>query len=107
MKRFGQVIGIDPLHFNEYKKYHATVWPEILQKIKACNISNYSILHKDNVLFAYYEYTGSDYKADMDKMASDPKTQEWWAIMKPMQRPVATRKEGEWWADMEEVFHTD
>jgi len=28
-------------------------------------------------------------------------------VMKPMQEPLATRKEGEWWAEMEEVFHLD
>jgi len=43
----------------------------------------------------------------MAKMAAHPKTQEWWAIMKPMQQPLSTREEGEWWADMEEVFHAD
>jgi len=40
-------------------------------------------------------------------MAADKKTQEWWAIMEPMQDPHPTRKEGEWWAEMEEVFHMD
>jgi len=45
--------------------------------------------------------------ADMAKMAADPKTLEWWDIMKPMQRPIETRNEGEWWADMEEVYHLD
>jgi len=43
----------------------------------------------------------------MAKMAADRKTQEWWAIMMPMQRPLETRTEGEWWANMEEVFHAD
>jgi L-rhamnose mutarotase len=43
----------------------------------------------------------------MAKMAADPKTQEWWAIMKPMQEPLPTRASGEWWAGMEEVFHAD
>ena len=43
----------------------------------------------------------------MDKMAADPKTKEWWAIVKPMQDPLETRTPGEWWADMEEVFHLD
>jgi len=43
----------------------------------------------------------------MAKMAAHPKTQEWWAIMKPMQEPLETRKDGEWWAEMEEVFHLD
>jgi len=71
------------------------------------NIRNYSIYLKDDLLFGYYEYHGTDYQADMAKIASDPKTQEWWAIMEPMQKPLDTRAEGEWWAAMEEVFHTD
>ena len=107
MKRFGQIIGVDPQSFQKYKEYHAAVWPEVLEMITACNITNYSIFHKDGLLFAYMEYTGNDFKADMAKMAADPKTQEWWSVMKPMQRPVENRKAGEWWADMEEVFHLD
>ena len=107
MKRFGQLIHIKPEHFEEYKKYHASVWPEVLAKIKDCNIRNYSIFHKDGQLFAYMEYTGNNFEADMAKMAADPKTQEWWAIMEPMQQPVQNRKEGEWWANMEEVFHLE
>ena len=105
MKRFGQVIGVDPEQFESYKKFHAAVWPEILEMITACNIRNYSIFHKDNMLYAYFEYTGVDFAADMAKMAADPKTQEWWSLMMPMQRPVSTRAEEEWWANMEEVFH--
>ncbi len=41
------------------------------------------------MLFAYLEYTGNDFEEDMAKMAADPKTQEWWDIMMPMQKPVA------------------
>jgi len=107
MKRFGQLIGVDPQKFEEYKKYHAAVWPEVLEMIRACNISNYSIYHKDGMLFAYMEYTGTDFAADMAKMAAHPKTVEWWDVMMPMQRPWPTRTEGEWWANMEEVFHLD
>jgi len=107
MKRFGQVIGVKTEALEEYKKYHAAVWPEILAKITECNIKNYTIFHKDELLFASFEYHGDDFDADMQKMADDPKTQEWWAIMMPMQAPLDTRKEGEWWADMEEVFHLD
>jgi len=107
MKRYGQIIGVRPERLEEYRKYHAAVWPEILDMIKKCNIRNYSIFHKDHKLFAYFEYTGADFAADMAKMAADPKTQEWWSIMEPMQDPVATRSKGEWWANMEEVFHLD
>jgi len=107
MKRYGQIIGVRPEDFERYKKFHAAVWPEVLDMIKKCNIRNYSIFHKDNRLFAYFEYTGKNFAADMAKMAADQKTQEWWAIMEPMQDPVSTREKGEWWATMEEVFHAD
>lgn len=75
--------------------------------IRECNIANYSIYWKDNTLFSYFEYHGNDFSGDMARMAAHPKTQEWWALMEPMQEPVATRKSGEWWAEMLEVFHLD
>ena len=43
----------------------------------------------------------------MALMAADPRTQEWWAVCKPCQESLESRKPGEWWADMEEVFHHD
>jgi L-rhamnose mutarotase len=107
MKRFGQVIGVREEQFDEYVKHHAEVWPGVLKMIEECNIRNYSIFHKDGLLFAYFEYVGEDFDADMAKMAADPLTQDWWDIMMPMQAPLETRAEGEWWANMEEVFHTD
>ena len=107
MERHGSVIRVKPGRLEAYKAYHAHVWPEVLAMIRACNIRNYSIYHKDGHLFSYFEYVGDDFQADMAKMAADPKTQEWWDIMMPMQDPLPTRAEGEWWAEMEEVFHTD
>jgi L-rhamnose mutarotase len=109
MKRMGFVLGLKADQIAEYKRIHAAVWPEVLATIARCNIKNYTIFLKEpeNLLFAYYEYHGADFKADMAKMATDPKTQEWWVICEPMQSPLPTRKEGEWWAEMENVFHTD
>jgi L-rhamnose mutarotase len=107
MKRVGMVLQLKPDAIKTYKQYHAAVWPEVLQTLRECNVRNYSIYLKDNFLFAYFEYHGSDMKVDWARMAADKKTQEWWAIMEPMQEPLPTRKEGEWWAEMEEVFHMD
>jgi len=107
MQRFGQVIRLKPGVLEEYKKYHAAVWPQVLDMITQCNIRNYSIYHKDGTLFAYFEYHGTDFAADMAKMGADPNTQRWRDIMKPMQVPVPNRAVGEWWATLEEVFHTD
>jgi L-rhamnose mutarotase len=107
MKRYGQLIGLRPEAYGEYVEYHADVWPGVLQMIHDCNIRNYSIFYKDGLLFAYFEYVGDDFDADMAKMTEDPTTQEWWAIMMPMQTPLTTRAEGEWWANMDQVFYTD
>jgi L-rhamnose mutarotase len=107
MTRFGQLIGVKADEFDEYRAYHARVWPEVLETIRRCHIHNYSIFHWQGLLFAYFEYRGTDYAADMIKMAADPKTQAWWKIMMPMQEPLPGRSEGDWWAGMEEVFHTD
>jgi len=110
VRRYGQVIELEPAKMAEYKRLHADVWPGVLKQIKECNIRNYSI-HLGEVqkgrwyLFAYFEYTGEDFEADMAKMAADPTTQKWWDVCEPCQKPISTRKEGEWWHTMEEVFY--
>jgi len=58
-------------------------------------------------LFAYFEYHGRDYAADMARMAADPATKRWWSICMPLQQPLRGLGPGDWWAPMEEVFHTD
>jgi len=107
MQRFGQTIRLKPECADEYIKHHASVWPGVSRMIKECNISNYSIYCKDNILFAYFEYIGDDFYTDMSKMAADEVTQKWWAVVKPLMDPLDTRKSGEFWADMEEIFHLD
>ena len=106
MKRMGMMIRLRPEHVAEYKRLHREVWPEVLRMIEACNITNYSIFFREpeNLLFGYWEYRGTDFDADMAKMAADPKTQEWWAICGPCQVPLENRKKGEWWACMQQVF---
>lgn len=111
MRRVGQIIRLKPEKYEEYKRLHAAVWPEVLAKIREANIRNYSIFHKNGYLFAYYEYTGVDYAADMAKIAADPTTRKWWMLTDPCQEPVEGASsgsvEGNWWIDMEELFHTD
>lgn len=106
MKRFGHVVKVRPEKLEEYKQLHKDVWPTVLEMIAKCNIRNYSIFYHCGLLFSYYEYIGTDYAADMKKMAGDPETQKWWKLTDPCQQPVESAREGEWWAEMEEVFHT-
>ena len=65
MKRYGQLIGLKPEHLEEYVTAHADVWPAVLAKIRECHIRNYTIFHRKGQLFAYFEYVGDDFAADM------------------------------------------
>ena len=107
VQRYSQVIGLKPDQIASYEEIHQQVWPEVLEMIWACNMRNYSIFRHDTLLFAYFEYIGDDFAADMARMAADPKTREWWSVTEPMQDPVASRADGEWWKTIPEVFHCD
>ena len=109
-KRFGSVIGLRADKIDEYKRLHAATWPDVLKRISASNIRNYSIYLRKmpdglHYLFSYFEYVGDDFQADMALMAADPHTQRWWSVCIPCQEPLNDRAPGDWWASMEEVFH--
>ena len=107
MRRMGLCNRLRSEKVEEYKTLHAAVWPDVLARISACNIRNYSIFLRtpENLLFAYWEYHGDDFEADARKMAADPVTQRWWELTDPCQEPYETREKGAWWASMEEVFY--
>jgi len=107
MKRYGQIIRVRPEKLEEYKRLHAAVWPDVLKMIRQCNIRNYTIFYRDGTLYAYFEYVGTDFDADMARMAADPTTRRWWQHTDPCQTPVETAAPGQQWAPMEEVFHAD
>ena len=107
MQRYGSVIKLKPEKREEYQRLHSNVWSDVLKMIYECNIRNYSIYYKEGFLFSYFEYVGNDFDADMQKMADDQTTQEWWKLTDPCQEPLASRLPGEKWASMEEYFHVD
>lgn len=107
MQRYGQIIKVRPEKEAYYRQLHANAWEGVLKTITECNIRNYSIFLRDGFLFAYFEYIGTDFDADMAKMAADPLTQEWWAECIPCQQKIDTAGEADWWVNMEEVFHWD
>jgi len=104
VQRFGQHAKLKPECIEEYIRLHAAAWPDVLATITECNIRNYSIFIKGDVLFAYFEYVGEDYHADMAKMAADPITQDWWKHTKPC---FEGHLDNVYYLDMEEIFHHD
>jgi len=111
VKRYGMVTGLKPERAAYYKQLHAAAWPGVLKTIKACNIDNYSIylqkIDDKYFLFSYFEYTGTNFNADMKKMAADTTTQRWWKETAPAQLPLpGAAGTQSTWTIMEEVFHT-
>lgn len=111
-RRYGMVIGLRDEMAQQYRELHAAVWPDVLKMIRDCHIRDYTIyLHRLDdgrlYLFSHFVYTGSDFAADMARMAADPTTQRWWSFCQPCQQPLASRRPDEWWSVMEEVFHGD
>ncbi len=107
MKRFGQTIYLKPDALEAYLALHAQPWTEVLEALRQANIRNYSIFRFGLTLFAYLEYTGTDWAADQQSIASLPRLAEWAELTASMQESPDPLVTGAWWADMEEVFHLE
>jgi L-rhamnose mutarotase len=111
-ERYAMVIGLKPSKVEEYKKLHANPWQGVLEQIDRSNIRNFSIWHIEesrnrHLLFAYFEYHGTDLEADFEAMGESSITREWWKLTDPSQTPIPAAKPGEQWVMMEEVFYRD
>ena len=106
-KRVGMVVKIREDQIEEYKRIHAPDNPGVRDLLTKYNMRNFSIflqkLDDGNYYeFGYYEYVGSDFEGDMDKLAAEPRNIEWLKVCDPMQISL----EGyEGWAEMELVYY--
>ena len=108
MKRvFGQLGRLKKEKIAEYDALHANPWPEVLQTIHDCNLRNYSIFRQEDLVFAYFEYVGEDYEADMAKMDADEVTLRWWTFTKPCFEKFSIRPDAEFYADMKQIFYLE
>lgn len=109
-ERHAWVTGLKPEKADYYRQLHSNPWPGVNKMIKKCHIRNFSI-HECEIegklyLFAYLEYTGNDFEADMKKMAADPETQRWWKETDPCQSPLPqAAAKGKIWANTKELYY--
>ena len=109
-QRYAWVTGLKPEKATYYEQLHASPWPNVGKMIKACHIQNFSI-HEREIegklyLFAYLEYTGANFEADMKRMAADPETQRWWKETDPCQAPLPdAAAQGKTWSDTRELYY--
>jgi L-rhamnose mutarotase len=109
-QRFAWITGLKPEKAAYYRQLHSNPWPGVDRMIKACHIRNFSIYEREIegklYLFAYLEYNGANFEADMKRMAADPETQRWWKETDPCQSPLPDAVvAGKIWADARELYH--
>lgn len=95
----------DPQLIAEYKAYHQDVWPEITKSLKSSGISALAIYCVGNrmvMIFEADEGFSLENKAAMD--ASNPKVQQWEALMSKFQQALPWAKSGEKWLLMEKIY---
>ena len=106
-RRIGMVIGIKADQISAYEALHAGSNPGVRDLLEKYHMHNFSIyMHQLDdgkyYLFGYYEYTGTDYKQDMEKLGAEPRNQKWLSVTAPMQAPLRGEQA---WAMMNEVYH--
>jgi len=80
MARVAFQLRVAPDRIGEYRRRHASVWPEMLREIEASGRRNYSIfLRDDGLLFGYYEC--DDPGASEEYLAASPVAARWEAEM--------------------------
>ncbi len=107
VKRVGLVIGIKPDQIEAYRRLHDG--PGVRDLLRQANIHNFSIFLRQlddgrYYEFAYYEYIGTDYAADMAWLAAQPANQAWLAICDLMQIPLTGEHS---WAEMAEIYYNE
>lgn len=107
VRRVGMVIGIRPDQISAYEALHAASNPGVRDLLQKYHMHNFTIfMHQLDdgkyYLFGYYEYTGTDYDADMARLAKEPRNKKWLTTTDPMQIPLRGQKT---WSKMREVYH--
>lgn len=106
--RLGSIIALRPEMEQQYRTLHANVWPEVLETLKRANVRNYNIFVADvsgqKLLFSFFEYHGSDFAVDMDRIAADGMTRKWWELTGPCQSRLPGVSEDQQWLPLESVF---
>jgi L-rhamnose mutarotase len=105
VKRIAQIARLIPERREEYLTLHREVWPGVEATLRAAHISNYSIFIHGDTLFAYYEYDGDDFDADLATIKADPESQRWWTFTDPCQEPWPDSATGSRWTDLPEIWH--
>ena len=83
MERVAFVMQLHKGCEEEYRRRHASIWPELVALLQAAGIRNYSIYLEEGTLklFAILQI---DDAAALDGLAAQPVMRRWWEYMKDL-----------------------
>ena len=102
MERVGFLMRLLPGAEAEYRRRHASVWPEMLQALKDAGASNYSIFVHGEDLFGYLEV--EDLDQFQERITASPVNDRWQAEMATLIDPLIDPATG-FNRRLDEVFH--
>lgn len=105
MPRYAFKLRIKPDAIEEYEREHQRVWPELLGKLKAVGISDYSIFRRGQDLVLSLRV--DDFERAWDELDRDPVNRRWQVHMSKLFEPVPDKQDGERFAMMKEVFYLE
>ena len=105
MPRYAFKLRIKADAVEEYDREHERVWPELLQRLKAVGISDYSIFRRGQDLVLALRV--DDFERAWDELDRDPVNQRWQEFMSRLFESVPDKSPGERFAMMREVFYLE
>jgi L-rhamnose mutarotase len=105
MPRYAFKLRIKPDAIEEYESEHKRVWPELLAKLKAVGICDYSVFRRGQDLTLVLRT--DDFDKAWDELDKDPVNQRWQEFMGRLFEPVPDKQNGERFAMMKEVFYLE
>ncbi|GAA0381137.1 L-rhamnose mutarotase [Acrocarpospora corrugata] len=105
MERVCFLLKVRPEQLAEYRRRHATVWPEMLDALRATGWRNYSLFLRDDGLLVGYLET-DDFARARAGMAATEVNARWQAEMAPYFEALDGRPDEDM-RPLTEVFHLD
>ena len=106
MQRICFVLQVNPDRLDEYKVRHRSVWPEMLQALRATGWSNYSLFLRDDGMLVGYLET-EDFEAARQGMAQREVNARWQKEMAEFFISSKGDLPDRAMSPLEEVFHLD
>jgi len=108
VKRMGMVVELKSECQARYRELHSDGHPGVRDLLLKYGLSKFAIYLQEIqgklYEFAYCEYTGDDYEADMAALDAEPRNTEWLKMCDPMQIPLPG---SDGWTVMEEVYFNE